>query len=269
MLETYLERWNLKADGKSIQTPRALLLPVRRGDDAAMLKIATEPEEQFGGRLLEWWGGEGAARVLAREGPAILIERAEGTRSLSEYARTGRDAEAAEIICDVIAKLHTPRKKPLPELVPLAAWFQDLEPGAVKYGGLLHRSCVAARQLLNSPREVVVLHGDIHHDNVLDFGERGWLAIDPKRLRGERGFDYANIFTNPDIAGTDIPVATLPERFSERLDIVLQKSGLERERLLQWIVAWTGLSAVWMIADNHSPEVDFRIAKLAIAALDG
>jgi streptomycin 6-kinase len=35
---------------------------------------------------------------------------------------------------------------------------------------------------------------------VLDFGACGWLAIDPKRLAGERGFDFANIFTNPDLA---------------------------------------------------------------------
>jgi aminoglycoside/hydroxyurea antibiotic resistance kinase len=42
-----------------------------------------------------------------------------------------------------------------------------------------------------------VLHGDLHHGNVLDFGLRGWLAIDPKGLLGERGFDFANIFTNP------------------------------------------------------------------------
>jgi streptomycin 6-kinase len=34
------------------------------------------------------------------------------------------------------------------------------------------------------------------HD-VPDFGARGWLAIDPKGLYGERGFDYANIFCNP------------------------------------------------------------------------
>ena len=42
-----------------------------------------------------------------------------------------------------------------------------------------------------------MLHGDIHHENILDFGPRGWLAIDPKRLHGERGFDFANILRDP------------------------------------------------------------------------
>jgi streptomycin 6-kinase len=43
-----------------------------------------------------------------------------------------------------------------------------------------------ARELLAKPSEVVVLHGDIHRGNVLDFGPRGWLASDPKGLVGER-----------------------------------------------------------------------------------
>ena len=57
-----------------------------------------------------------------------------------------------------------------------------------------------AAELLASPRDVTVLHGDIHHGNILDFGARGWLAVDPKGLVGERGLDYANLFCNPDTA---------------------------------------------------------------------
>lgn len=51
----------------------------------------------------------------------------------------------------------------------------------------------AAHLLLADRRDISPLHGDIYHGNVLDFGERGWLAIDPKGLKGERGFDYANL----------------------------------------------------------------------------
>ena len=106
------------------------------------------------------------------------------------------------------------------------------------------RSAASARALLADPQEVRVLHGDIHHENILDFGERGWLAIDPKGLIGERGFDYANIFTNPDLSDPTLPVATLPERFQQRLAIVTEQSGIEHRRLLHWIIAWCGLSAV-------------------------
>lgn len=95
---------------------------------------------------------------------------------------------------------------------------------------MLRLSATAAAELLSSPREESVLHGDIHHDNVLDFGERGWLAIDPKRLYGERGFDYANIFCNPNYG-----IATDPAIFQRRVEQVCRLAGLERRRLLQWI----------------------------------
>ena len=43
---------------------------------------------------------------------------------------------------------------------------------------------------------------------------------------------------------------------------------MDRRRLLQWIIAWTGLSAAWFIGDSLSPEIDFHIAKLAMAEID-
>ncbi len=217
---------------------------------------------------MEWWDGVGAARIFGRDDDAVLLERAEGTRSLAAFAREGLDDEATRILCDAAAILHAPRMKPLPDLVPLGVWLRELAPMAKSRGGVLARADALAAMLLAEPRDVAVLHGDIHHDNVLDFGERGWLAIDPKRLHGERGFDYANIFTNPDMDDPSRPVATIRENFLCRLEIVTEKSGIERRRLLQWIVAWTGLSAAWIMGDGDDPAVDLRVAELALAELD-
>ncbi len=268
MFDDHLRRWELTPDGDPIVTRAARLLPVRHRGEAAMLRIVTNSEARGGDALMTWWDGDGAAHVLAAEGDALLLERAEGHRSLSDYARNGRDDEATTILCDVIARLHAPRAKPLPDLIPLATWFRDLEPAAAIHGGVLARCAQSARLLLAEPRDVGVLHGDVHHDNVLDFGDRGWLAIDPNRLIGERGFDYANLFCNPDLEDPSRPVATLPGRFARRLEIVTARSGLERARLLQWILAWTGLSAAWFLGDGDSTEIDFRVAALVIAEID-
>ncbi|MPZ57298.1 MAG: APH(6) family putative aminoglycoside O-phosphotransferase [Rhizobiales bacterium] len=267
MFEEYLNQWRLKADGDPIITLGSRLLPVRLNGVPAMLKIATEDEEKFGGLLMEWWDGDGAARVLARDGDALLLERAEGTISLIEMAQSGRDDEASRIICQVVARLHAPRNRVRPELIPLKRWFQELEPAAAKHGGILTACATAARELLASPQDVVALHGDVHHGNILDFGPRGWLAIDPKGLIGERGFDYANLFCNPDLAHPAHPVATVPSRFLRRLEVVGKAAGLERKRLLQWILAWTGLSAAWFIGDGESAKRDFAVAELAAAEL--
>ncbi len=269
MFESYLSRWKLSPDGAPITTPAAHLLPVLKNGKPAMLKLSHDADERLGGVLMEWWGGDGAAQVFARDGDAMLMERATGPASLSDMARTGRDDEACRILCTAATRLHAPRSKPLPELTPLGDWFKDLWPAAARHGGILARSAETARMLLAEPRDVNVLHGDLHHDNVLDFGARGWLAIDPKHLIGERAFDFVNIFTNPDLADPTRPVATQPERFERRLDVVVALAGLERQRLLSWVLAWTGLSASWFLSDdNPLAEIDLQIAALAAAELD-
>ncbi|MGR6035548.1 MAG: aminoglycoside phosphotransferase family protein [Candidatus Nitrosoglobus sp.] len=263
MFDEYLNEWGLKVDGDPIITHGSRLLPVRINDTPAMLKIAIDSEEKFGTLLMTWWNGEGAARVFAHKNDALLMERAQGTGSLLHMALNGRDDEASRIICHVVAQLHEPRGHPPPELIPLSQWFQELGPAAEKHGGILMVCASVARQLLASPQDIVVLHGDIHHANILDFGPRGWLAIDPKRLIGERGFDYANLFCNPELA-----TVTAPGRLARQLDVVVEAAGLERRRLLKWILAYAGLSAAWFLGDGETAETDLAVAEVAAAELD-
>jgi streptomycin 6-kinase len=265
-IAVHLQRWDLVPDGDMIVTHSSRLLPVRRHGVPAMLKVPREPEEQRGSRVMSWWRGIGAARVLAEDDDgALLLERAQGARALSKLARSGFDDEATRTLCAVIATLHGhDAANPPPDLVPLGSWFKELWPAAERHGGILARSAAAARELLAAPQDVAVLHGDIHHNNVLDFGTRGWLAIDPKGLIGERGFDYANIFCNPE----DDPDVAEPSRFLRRLDIVIEASGLDRSRLLNWILAWVGLSAAWRLGDDITAHSGPRIAKLASRELE-
>jgi streptomycin 6-kinase len=241
-------------------TPSSTLLPVRRDGVPMMLKLALAEEERRGGNLMAWWNGDGAAQVIAHDENALLLERASGPVSLAEMARSGKDDEASHIICAVAARLHAPRPQPLPELVPLSERFEALAPAAAAHGGILCASADAARQLLEAPRDITVLHGDLHHGNVLDFGPRGFLAIDPKGLIGERGFDFANIFCNPDHAA-----AVAPGRFARRLGVVAEAASLDPSRLLRWILAYAGLSAAWSIADGDDPATALAVAEIAAA----
>ena len=156
----------------------------------------------------------------------------------------------------------TPCRIDAPEaLCPLTQWFRELEPAAARHGGILLKAAAAARHLLATSQEVVALHGDIHHGNILDFGARGWLAIDPKGLLGERGFDYGNIFCNPR------EMATAPGRLSRQASIVAEASGLDRTRLLQWILAYAGLSAAWFLNDGEDAELPLAVGEAAAAEL--
>jgi streptomycin 6-kinase len=258
----WLARWDLVRDGEAITTPSSLLLPVRRHGAPVMLKIARQEEERRGGRLMTWWDGCGAARVLEHDDHALLLERATGPRRLAAMVAAGRDDEATRILCAVADRLHAPRRGPPPELVPLSRWFEALAPAARSQGGLLAEADAAARDLLADPREPVVLHGDIHHGNVLDAGARGWLAIDPKGLWGERTFDFVNILRNPDAA-----TALAPGRFDRQVDVLVDAVALDRHRLLKWTLAFAGLSASWHLADGEPADLDLAVAGFAAAAL--
>ncbi|MBL8568879.1 MAG: hypothetical protein JNK84_07300 [Phreatobacter sp.] len=266
--EPYLTRWKLTPDGEPFQTHSSRLLPVRHGDEAAMLKIALAQQEQRACRLMVWWDGDGAARVLAHDDGVLVMERLAGPRSLNAMARGGEagDEEATRILCDALARLHAPRGTPPHMLVPIEQWLADLWPAADSRGGILARSAEVARRLLTTPQDITVLHGDLHHDNVLDGGPRGWLAIDPHALVGERGFDYANIFCNPE--GTDIPIT--PGRLAWRVDVVAEAGGLDRRRLLMWIMAYAGLSAAWYVQDHDEAgaRLPLAVAEAAAAELD-
>ena len=259
----YLSRWPLTADGAAISTHSSDLLPVRWQGKAAMLKVARSEEEQTGHRLMVWLGGDGAAQVYAHDGAALVLERLEGQPALAQLAQSGQDDEATRMLCTVAAHLHRPRPTPPPDLPTPRRWFRSLKRAAAQ-GSELADLWAIANALLDTPQDVRPLHGDIHHGNVLHGGKRGWLAIDPKGILGERGYDYANIFFNP-----STEFAAQPGRLARQSRLVAELAGLEHTRLLRWVAAYAGLSAAWWLEDGAQAEAGrvLHIARLALAEL--
>ena len=72
---SYLTKWNLVPDGASTDTPTSRLLPVRHRGVPAVLEVAMVAEEKTGNALMVAWDGRGAARVLAHDADAVLLER--------------------------------------------------------------------------------------------------------------------------------------------------------------------------------------------------
>ncbi len=246
----YLHRFALIQDGPAFETPSSALVPVVSDGRAAILKVAMVREEEVGGRVMVWWDGRGAAPVYAHEGPAIVLARAQGSRSLERMAHrdTESDDAATRILCNAALRLHGVSGTPPDGVVGLESWFAEPFARAAERGGFFERAAAVARALLDDQREPVVLHGDVHHGNVLDFGDRGWLAIDPKHVTGDRAYDFANILCNPDET-----VALRPGRLERQLDIICDATGIARKPMLAWTVAYCGLSTAWTEGSGSSP----------------
>ena len=243
-----------------METPSSWLMPVRRGAVRAMLKVFKPlSDERDATEYLRYLDGEAAVRVLDADRDAVLLERADGPRSLVAMALSGADMQAAEILADTVARLHAPRRAPIPiTLTPLELQFALLFKRAGEHP-LLARSAAAARRLLAGARDIVPLHGDLHHDNVLDGGARGWLVIDPKALIGERAYETANLFGNPwphaEIVHDAGRMRRLALLFAARL-------GLDPGRVLAFALAHAGLSASWDLDDGVDP--GYRLECIAV-----
>ncbi|PZQ63658.1 MAG: hypothetical protein DI570_08235 [Phenylobacterium zucineum] len=254
--QPWIERWGLTPDGEPFVTPYAgsRLLPVRQGDRLLMLKLALSEDERRGSTIMAWWNGQGAAPVVAHEAEALLMVRAAGERDLGQAP----DQVAIPLLCAAVDALHAPRLDP-PAMPPLRSLFAALRDSSEPR---LEGPWRVASDLLDDPREEALLHGDIHHFNVLDFGAAGWLAIDPWGFRGERAYDYANILRNPDPARV-----TQPGRFDAGRALIAEHARLDPERLLRWIYAHAGLAAAWELADGHDPVRSMAVLALAEARL--
>ncbi|PZX33984.1 Streptomycin 3''-kinase [Cupriavidus phytorum] len=261
-LDNYLRQWSLVPAAEPFLTPTSCLQPVSYRGQPAMLKIAMCEEERRGNAVMAWWNGSGAAaRILARCDDAVVMERAESAGSLADLARTGRDDDAMRIACAVLGRLHAHTAPDQPPVVSLHDWFAPLTNPSWPRGNILWLAALVAKKLLSAPAlDPVVLHGDMHHGNILHFGTQGWLAIDPKGLVGDRVFDYANLLCNP---SRRIAV----DRFHERIGTLVEAARLDRHRLLQWTLAWSCLSALWMMEDGLAPETPLAIAALAATEL--
>lgn len=249
----YLDRWAVQKTGETVITPSSWLVPGLWRDRNVMLKVARIAEEARGGQVLAWWAraAAAAADVYEATDQAILMDRASGQRDLTAMCRAGLDDEVTHILCDTIASLHNvPDSSPAPvAVVPLSLWFHDLieTEAAQPQTDNIHRAATLAWELLDASAadEHVVLHGDIHHGNVLDFDGR-WRAIDPKGLFGARTFDYANVFCNPE---TDLALSN----FHRRLAIVSEHAGADVDTLRAWVIAWCALSVTWAAKSGGQP----------------
>ena len=258
-LNEYLEAWNLSDPQPLTATPTSQLYTVRHEDETVILKLLTDDAwaEQRSSAALTCFGGHGAVRLYQRDEKAQLIEYADGAE-LVTLVENGDDAGATRIIAEVLNQLHSAGQPTLCEgVLPLEVWFEALFSKAKADEGsgielIYVRGARVARWLLDDPRDVRVLHGDIHHRNIRQ-SARGWLAFDANGLVGERAYDCANALCNPyrGIPRHDDLVHNAP-RLLRNAGILADGMRIDRARVLAFTYAYTILNACqWWSLDNE------------------
>ena len=235
----------------------------REDGNIAALKQASAlalPELDNAVSFLRWINGDGAVRLLDRQGDLILLEWAGERRLLDHLAEHGDD-DATEISADVVKRLHAPHGTPVPPaLMTLEENFASLfaRAEADRQEGVRSQFVEAAEcadALLSNQRDVRPLHGDIHHENIL-LSQRDWLAIDPKGLVGDPAFDIANLFYNP----VESELRTSETRAVSMATILSRSLGCDIVKVLNYAFAFSALSASWHAEDGNLDEAARSLA---------
>ncbi len=237
------------ADG----TPAVLKLGV---PDAELVREAV---------ALRAYDGRGAARLLAHAPAhgALLIERLRpGHHATTLVPHADEDATSA--LTGVLRQLHEAPAEGvnLPEIAALAEDFRELLaqpqlPGPPRL--LVDRAVGILEELCaDAPRRCVV-HGDLHHDNVLAAVRTPWLAIDPHGHLGDRGYDVGAMLFNPRIDQRDEQLLDLVDA---RVEQVADQLTMPLDRVVAWGFVKAVLSEVWSAGDGWEPGRALDVAEL-------
>lgn len=250
-LDYYLQAWGLSNPQLLAETFTSHVYTVIHDGETVVLKLLKPvgAEERLGALALRYFDGRGAVRLLREDDDAHLLEYASG-EDLTGLVQNGQDEQATAIIAEVIATLHADQSAPPPEgLRTLRRWFQALFVQAEQdrqkgLNTIFMRAAAIADTVLSQQRDLRVLHGDIHHQNIRR-SPRGWLLFDPKGVYGERTYDLANTLCNPP---PEYGVNAVDEaRILHNAAILARVCDIELPRVLLFLHLYACLSASWTL----------------------
>lgn len=256
LIKQYEKKWSLTAHDPFILSYNYVAPATTDDGKHVVLKIGYPQESDFWAELraLRIFNGHGCCALLDvdQNQHVMLLERVEPGVPVSSLAD---DDQATRILISVMQKLwhKAPLDHQFPTLEDRFAGFTRLRKTFNGKTGPLPEAIVTEgeelfRHLLDTSTESYVLHSDLHHDNVLSSDREGYLAIDPHGVVGERVHETAAMLRNPQqkLHSFDNPKKVL----SRRIAILSEELGFAKERIRQWGVAQTVLSAIWKLEDG-------------------
>ena len=205
---------------------------------------------------LKIFAGFGAIQVLAADDGMLLLERAIPGISLKSYFPS-KDSNSIKIACDVMNRLHQapiPKNVTLPHVKDWLSVFDTDISHNEQVNCYLQKARDIRDQLLETSAAPVLLHGDLHHENILQNGT-SWIIIDPKSVIGEATYEVAAFIRNPipELLGSK----NVNEIIQKRITAFSATLKLNPKRIKDWCFIQSVLAWIWALED-HQDETYFR-----------
>ena len=256
MISNLERRWSLKVHPPFGHLSYNYVAPAVRSDGTpAVLKMGF-PNRELKTEIaaLRLFDGQGIVRLLDADSDqgSLLLERLKPGTPLSDL---NDDAKATSIAARLMCQLWRPA--PEGHLFPsVADWASGLGKLRQRFDGttgplprrLVEEAESRFAELISSMGAPVLLHGDLHHGNILSAERQPWLAIDPKGVVGEPAYEVGALLRNiaPQLALELQPGRILARRVYQ----LAEELRFDRERLRSWALAQAVLSAWWSLEDH-------------------
>jgi streptomycin 6-kinase len=250
-LSSRAKQWHVAID-EVRETEGSLLAFGVRDGRRVVLKISKRAGDELNsGDVLRAFNGDGTVRVYESAEGAVLLERLDPGAELVELVRASRDDEATSILAEVIKRMSNHQSPG--NCATVHNWAMGFDRYINQYGtgpiplALVEEAASIYRSLAASQKQLMLLHGDLHHYNVLFDTDRGWVAIDPKGVIGELEYELGAIIRNP----VELPELYIScARVERRLRALTTVLNLDYRRAVEWGFAQAVLSAIWDLEDG-------------------
>lgn len=245
------KKWSLKVLPPFELSYNFVAPAIKKDGGQVVLKLSV-PSKEFYSEVdaLRYFAGDGMVRIIDMElnRGILILERLTPGDTLVTLEG---DIDATKIAAGIMKTLWVPDKSDstLPHIEErersLNNFFKEHPLGKAPITqDLLLKAIHTFRRLLDEKNERYILHGDLHHYNILK-AESSWIAIDPKGLVGEREYDTIQFLLN------NLPDDNIEPILSKRIGILVDKLKLNERRILAWGFAHTVLSICWSLEDGE------------------
>ncbi|MEH7179260.1 aminoglycoside phosphotransferase family protein [Neobacillus vireti] len=258
-VNTYLKKWNLTNEGPVENLSYNYVIKVTDPKGTPLILKLGVPNFDTRNEMitLKAYDGNGCAKLLKSdaENGVMLLERLVPGRMLSVE-------KDERFVTETFIKVWKAIRRPVPNETStpsLTHWFEGLPRYQKNFpkGPIPQEHIQLAedffQQVMDSSGGPELLHGDLHHENILYSEKQGWMAIDPKGVAGDPYFDVVSFLVNQLESKAD-PKGLL----KLRVDIICEQLGLDRQRLLKAAVALGTLYACWGIEDQADWETSYQ-----------
>ena len=273
------QRWSLTLDPPFPQLSINYAAPGLGADGVPIVLKVCIPGPEFAteAESLRLFDGHGAVKLLAvdRDQGALLLERLRPGTPLLDIdkvaAPTDDDEKATRIAASVMRQLWqpAPASHPFPSFADWMRHMAEQSPRLVRPDKPLLRHWIARAldvysELTAKPAEPVLLHGDLHHGNILRAEREPWLAIDPKGVVGESVCETGPLLLNALPDASDL--AETRRVLARRADVLADVLGFDRAAVRAWGVVRAVLASFWTLEDHGRENLADLMCAEALAA---